>query len=65
MAGLADLGRHDVDVDRKQTSFLDGVSDRADHRGAVAIGAVIMASFTMSVRFLYACLNLNAFSVVL
>ncbi len=36
MAGLADLGRHDVDVDGEQTALLDGVHDGLHHAPAVA-----------------------------
>ena len=38
VTGLADLGRHDVDVDGEQTALLDGVHDRLDHGVAVAVG---------------------------
>ena len=37
VAGLADLGRHDVDVDREQSALLDRADDGIDHRGAVAV----------------------------
>ena len=52
MAGLPDLGRHDVDVDREQAALLDRVDDGLHHRRAVAGGHRDMASFTRSVRFL-------------
>ena len=38
MAGLADLGRHDVDVDGEQAALLDRVHDRLDHARPIAIG---------------------------
>ena len=38
MAGLADLGRDDIDVDGEQTALLDRAENRVDHRLAVAIG---------------------------
>ena len=37
VARLADLGRHDVDVDGKQAAFLDGVHDRS-HQGWLVAG---------------------------
>ena len=34
----ADLGRHDVDIDREQAALLDRADDGIDHRRAVAVG---------------------------
>ena len=53
MAGLADLGRHDVDVDREQAAVLDRGNDGVDHAPPGRRPArAFIASFTMSVRFL-------------
>ena len=38
MAGLSDLCRHDVDIDRKETSLLDCAHDGVHHRVTVPIG---------------------------
>ena len=38
VAGLADLGRHDVHVDREQAALADSGEDRIDHGFLVAVG---------------------------
>ena len=41
VAGLPDLGRHDVDVDREQPALADGAHDRIDRRLPVAVGDAV------------------------
>ena len=38
VARFADLGGHDIDIDRKQAALLDRADDGIHHRGTVAIG---------------------------
>ena len=38
MTSLPNLGRHDIDIDRKQAALFDRAGDGVHHRGAVAVG---------------------------
>ena len=65
MTGLTDLGWHNVNVDSEQATLLNRAHNGVDQRARSPYGTADMASFTRSVRFLYACLNCKALSVVL